>query len=215
MAVELSKVELDITKEIINIGLSKAADSLSFFIKDKVLIQHLDLQINSTSYAPLSRKQEAGKTYLLTTNILGDINGKSYLVLNDTEVEKFVGTNIPDSIKNNDVEKSKMTDALLLEIDNIITASVVTQFSNILRFKMYGGVPMLDTFQQDQLNTHLNDSNPDQCNVMYFNSRFITKNLDINPEFIWLMGDKFFTGVKNVVKDDKMLDLLQKFNAVL
>ena len=107
-----------------------------------------------------------------------------------------------------------MTDAILLEIDNIITASVVTQFANILQLKLYGGVPQLDILPQNVLNPFLNENNKkDHFNIIYFNSHFITNHLDINPEFIWLLDDKFFEGVKNIVSDEEKINLLQKINA--
>jgi len=37
MTKSLNQVETDITKEIINIGIAKAADSFSFFIQEKLL----------------------------------------------------------------------------------------------------------------------------------------------------------------------------------
>ncbi|HSZ25325.1 MAG TPA: hypothetical protein VK766_06400 [Cytophagaceae bacterium] len=214
MANEFEKIELDITEEIINIGLSKAADSLSFFLKEKVLIQLLELKINSENYSSLSFKNNLQKSYLLTTNIKGDIGGKAYLVLSESEVEKVIEVNLSDSIKNNLVEKEKMTDAILLELDNIITASVITQFANILQIKLYGDVPLLDVLEQNLLNPFLQENNKDDFKVIYFNSRFITENLDINPEFIWLMDNNFFNGVKKIVSDEKKINLLHKLNAL-
>jgi chemotaxis protein CheY-P-specific phosphatase CheC len=214
MKTALSKVELDITKEIINISLSKAADSLSFFIKEKVLIKIQDIKVNAESLAPISKKGNIEKSYLLTTNIKGDILGKAYLVFNEKEVEKLVDNNLPESIKIDPVAKASMTDAILLEIDNIITAAVITQFANILQCKLYGDVPHLDILSQDDLNPFLNNSNTDHFNVIYFNSHFITKHLDINPEFIWLLEDKFFAEVKNIVSDEEKVNLLQKLNSI-
>jgi hypothetical protein len=56
----------------------------------------------------------------------------------------------------------------------------------------------------------LDEHNQKNFNVIYFNSRFITKSLDINPEFIWLMDDNFFSAVKNVVSDEKKVELIHK-----
>ena len=43
----LNEIELDVAKEVLNIGLSKSADSMSFFTKNKVLIRTIDLRIES------------------------------------------------------------------------------------------------------------------------------------------------------------------------
>lgn len=214
MALKLNKVELDITKEVINISLSKAADSLSFFIKEKVMIQLLDIEIDAPLYNPISRRDNSAKNYLLTTHIEGDIGGVAYLIFNESEVEKLVELNLPDSIKKDPVKRESMTEAIFLEMDNIITASVVTQFSNILQRKMYGGVPHLDILKQSELNYFLNNKSSKLLNAMYINSRFLTKEVEINPEFIWLMDDTFFLNVKNIVSDEKKIELLRKMSTV-
>lgn len=213
MAIKLNKVELDITREIINIGLSKSADSLSFFIKGKVMINIFDLKLNEDNYSPMSRKYNVKKSYLLTTHIKGDIKGKAYLVLNEMEVEKIIDANLPESIKNDPIERVKMTDAFLLEIDNIITASVVTQFANILSCKIYGDVPSLNVMESNAINEFLSNDHSNDLNRIYFNSRFKTENVDINPEFIWLLDDTFFDSIKNLVSDEKKVELFHKLNA--
>lgn len=214
MTIGLNKIELDITKEIINIGIAKAADSLSFFIKEKVLIRLLEIQVNSRDYFPISRKNHlTNKNYLLTTEIKGVMKGKAYLIFNEQETEKIGAANLPESIRNNEVEKAKMTEAILLEIDNIITGAVVTQFSNIFQCKIYGDVPSLNILAAQDINHHLSVHHDQGLNVIYFNARFITKDeTEITPEFIWLMDDTFFNEVKNVVSDEKKMELFQKLN---
>lgn len=214
MATKLNRVELDITKEIINIGIAKAADSLSFFIQGKVLIQLLEIKVHFEKYFPLSRKYPTNKNYLLRTAIKGELRGESYLLLNEQEAEKIADANLPDSIKKNPIEKAKMTEAFLLEIDNIITASVVTQFSNIFQRKIFGDVPSLNILPGNEINQFLSENHNKDLNVIYFNARFINENTEINPEFIWLMDDKFFEEVKNLLSDEKKLELFQKLNNV-
>lgn len=209
----LSKIELDITKEIINIGIAKAADSFSFFIKGKVMIRLFEVKVNLEKYFPLSRKYPTSKNYLLTTEIKGDLKGRAYLLFNEQEAENIVAGNLPERIFNNPVEREKMTEAFLLEIDNIITAAVVTQFSNIFQCKVYGDVPSLDILPGNEINAFLSLRNNKGLNVIYFNARFITENVEINPEFIWLMDDKFFREVKNVLSDQKKMELFQKLNS--
>jgi chemotaxis protein CheY-P-specific phosphatase CheC len=212
MATELNQIELDITKEIINIGISKAADSFSFFIKGKVMIRLMDIQVNFDNYFPLSRKYPMNQNYLLTTIIKGELKGQAYLLFTEEEASKIVDANMPESIRNDPEAKTQMTVGFLLEIDNIITASVVTQFSNIFQRKMYGDVPSLNILPGNDINRYLSENQDKDLNVIYFNARFITETIEINPEFIWLMDDSFFEEVKRVVSDEKKLELLQKLN---
>lgn len=212
MATNLNQIELDITREIINIGIAKAADSFSFFINEKVMIRLLQLKINIDNNFPLSRKYPTNKNYLLSTVLKGELSGEAYLLFDEQEAEKLISANLPDSIKNNPTEKAKMTEAFLLEIDNIITASVITQFSNIFQRKIYGDVPTLNVLAGNDINRYLSANHNKDLNVIYFNARFITEKIEINPEFIWLMDDKFFEEVKNLVSNEKKMELFMKLN---
>lgn len=214
MTTDLTQVELDITREIINIGIAKAADSFSFFINDKVMIRLLELKINFEHNFPLSRKYPTDKNYLLTTVVKGELKGESYLLFNEEEVNKIVEANLPKSIMDNLAEREKMTEAFLLEIDNIITASVITQFSNIFQRKIYGDVPGLNILAGNEINKFLSENHNKELNVIYFNARFITNEIEIDPEFIWLMDDSFFDEVKKVVSDEKKMELFQKLNSM-
>ena len=213
---DFEQVELDITKEIINIGIAKAADSLSFFINTKTMIRLLqvDVQVNADEYFPLSRKYPTRKNYLLTTEIRGELKGKAYLFFNEEEAEKVVSTNLPDSIKNDPVQKAAMTEAFLLEIDNIITASVITQFSNMFQRKVYGDVPSLNILPGNEINSFLSSNHKKGMNLIYFNAQFITGSLEINPEFIWLMDDSFYAEIKKIMSDEKKMELFQKTQEV-
>ena len=105
-----------------------------------------------------------------------------------------------------------MTEAFLLEIDNIMTANVVTQFSNIFQKKIYGDVPSLFMLKGNEINKFLSENHNNELNVIYFNARFNTKSFEINPEFIFMMDDVFFENVKSVVSMEKKLELFEKSN---
>lgn len=212
MSTRLNLVELDIMKEIITIGIAKAADSLSFFINEKVILKLSDIKINIEHNSPLSRKYPSAKNYLLKTEIKGEIKGESYLLFNENESKKIAEKNFPKDAKINSSKKKLMTEAFLLEIDNIMTANVVTQFSNIFQKKIYGDVPSLFMLKGNEINKFLSENHNNELNVIYFNARFNTKSFEINPEFIFMMDDVFFENVKSVVSMEKKLELFEKSN---
>ena len=62
--------ELDIAKELINIGLGKAADSMAFFTKNKVFIRGIDIEVKTKdSIANLTQKGRDKSLSILTTEI--------------------------------------------------------------------------------------------------------------------------------------------------
>ncbi len=213
MATELDQVDLDFTKEVINIGLAKSADSLSFFLNEKVYIHPYDLKFNSNNYFPLSKKKSINNSYLLTTHIRGEFQGKAYLVFSEKEVDKLLLKNFPASIRENPAERTNVINDFLLEIDNIISASVITQFANLLKRNIYGDVPTLDIMPNTELNDFLRKNNPGELKIFYFNSKFVTKNVDISPEFIWLLDDRFFNQVNQLIGIEKKIELYSKLTS--
>gem|GEM_PF-512991 len=204
MTTNLDNIDLDYTKEIISIGLAKSADSLSFFLNEKVYLNPFDLKFNTDNYFPLSKKSNNyNNSYLLTTSVKGDFKGKAYLIFSEQEVETIFKTNF-GPVTNFDAEQRlSMIRDFLCEIDNIITASVITQFSNLLKHNIYGDVPKLDILPSTKVNEFLRENNPGELKIFYFNTRFITKKVEISPEFIWLLDDSFFNKVNKIIADVK------------
>ena len=79
-----------------------------------------------------------GSDYLVTTEIFGDVTGKSYLFLTEDEFQILTAI-IPQSPD----PKVDFKKEFLKEVDNILSASVITRLANELRVKMYGDVPRL------------------------------------------------------------------------
>jgi chemotaxis protein CheY-P-specific phosphatase CheC len=196
--IELSKIEQDLAREIINIGLAKSADSLSFFTQQKVLIRSIDVEIKQLSAEDFGRRSVSGDSYLLTTEIKGELEGVCYLIFSEPDVENIVKSCLP-GLKG-DLKGNEMAEGLLMEIDNILSASVITQFSNLLKLSMYGGVPKLDVLNQEELKTAVL-RNQDQRYYLSFRACFEPDSINVNPEFIWLLNEEFVLGVKKIISE--------------
>lgn len=205
MIEKFNEHELDIAKEIFNIGLSKAADSMAFFTKEKVFIKSLDLKMKDVkSIDKLSRKNEDELLYVLTTEVKGELEGVCYLVFSEKEVEEILKVSLPSSIIENPAKCKLMSEAILLEMDNIIAASVITQFSNFFKYKIYGDVPSLLKTSLVKFNDLVKTDDTFKY-VLYFKSEFNTTGMGITPEFIWLLDDKYIEGVKSIAQDAQRL----------
>ena len=121
--------------------------------------------------------------------MIGDISGKSYLIFNQEETEEVFRV-LQTSVVNNDLK-----DAFLKEIDNIISASVISELANALGIEIYGDVPHLakvsgpelEDFIRTELNTH------DSQSVIVCNASFQFENHEkVNPHFIWKLNSKIF-----------------------
>ena len=71
----LNNIETDVAKEVINIGLGKAADSLSFFSQQKVIIRNSELYFKTAENIENLSNKKGDKIYILTTEVIGDMTG--------------------------------------------------------------------------------------------------------------------------------------------
>jgi len=203
----LSEIELDIAKEHINIGLGKAADSLSFFTKNNVLIKIPELFLfNADSYKKISKYESSNPLHVLKTKVIGELEGRCYLVFSQQEVDQLLSVNLPSSILEDPIKLEEMSEAILLELDNIVVASVITLFSNTFKLNAYGGVPSLQRTSTEGFQEILQSESRTSEHILYFKSEFLTTGLDINPEIIWFMNDKYFESVKSLAQNKSLLN---------
>lgn len=208
---QLNNIETDVAKEIINIGLGKAADSLSFFAQQKVIIRNSELILKNISDANNLSKKEGNNIHVLTTTIIGELTGVCYLIFNEQEVDKLLKISLPASMLEDEKQKMMMSEEILKEADNIISASVITQFSNLLNLNMHGSVPKLDVMPQDKIQPFMLSGASESEYFLQISARFHTEEVDFSPEFIWFLNNKFVEGIKRFVKDEPYLEKLKTY----
>lgn len=200
---ELSNKELDYAKEIVNISLAKAGDALSFFIKQKTIISSNSVSLDKISDSTVFTKIQSNHIISLKTEIKGEFDGNCYLLFTEEDKEKILELTLPNNILSDETKKQEFGNAILLEIDNILTASVVTQFSNILKFKMYGYVPQIKIVQSNEINEYLYSENKDKDSLLNIKTKFMTDIDKLEPEFIWIMNkEKFISSIRETMNKE-------------
>lgn len=137
----MSELERDIIREILNIGLARAADSFAVIAQERVLLEvpSLDLLVGGDI---IQRVQEYQQQHVaIQSDIKGDFNGTTLMFFSGQHIERLsrvcLRMQTDESLKINELQES-----LLLEISNIITGALVTQLANILKAKIYGAPPI-------------------------------------------------------------------------
>lgn len=200
MEVVLNQEEIGIAKKIIDIALKKAAESMQFFTQENVTISGVNVNIkNIQDIDEFSDKND--NLTVLITEIRGELGGICFFIFTEREVEEVLKISLPEAIRNDPSKMKTMGDAILLEMDNIITASMITQFSNFFQFKTYGDVPSLKKVESSDLSDFIHQYSKQEQNVLHFKADFATTGYNINPDFIWLLNENYFQGVKKVVSD--------------
>jgi chemotaxis protein CheY-P-specific phosphatase CheC len=203
MDTAIKNLEEDIAKEIIQIGLSKAADALSFFVKDRVLVRPVDLRIGGDP-APMAPEVTTGaRMFLLGTELKGAIAGSAYLLFNEEDVAFMRDSQPMGAIGD---------EPLMLEVANILTAMVVTQFANILDKVMYGYVPYLEVLRDHDVAARLKEVVPHGHAAVQFSATFYTDRIRLQPKFVWYLEAHFFDAIAQLMSDQDKLALVHKMS---
>lgn len=147
----MTELERDIIREILNIGLARAADSFASIAQETVLLEvpSLDL-VPGTSILERVEKYEK-EHVVIQSDIKGEFNGSTLMFFSGQHVQRLSRVCLrltkPESLEIDELQES-----LLLEISNIITGALVTQLANILKANIYGAPPIAP---KGQLNTSL------------------------------------------------------------
>lgn len=141
MELQVTEIEKDIIKEILNIGLARAADSFASIAKGKVFMKVPDLELIGAKDLFQTIAGYEGTHEIIQSDVKGDFNGTTLMLFSANHVEMLseVCLNLKEPYHK---PLSVMQESLLLEISNIITGAFVTQLANILKADIYGSPPI-------------------------------------------------------------------------
>ncbi len=193
----LDSKELEVAKIIIQKGLIKAAESLSFFMNETITLKEF-IDDSNLNHPPLELSKKNEKNiHLLTTKVIGELKGVCCLIFSEEEADHLRSVALPPEILNSPEMMAEMSDGIMLEVDNIISASVITQFSNLLKIKIHGGVPHLKKLSYDEMDEFISSEINNELYLISFKTSFESSKANFNPEFVWLFDNFFIDCIKN------------------
>ena len=141
MDLSMTELERDIIREILNIGLARAADSFAVIAQERVLLEvpSIDLLMSNDI---LSKVREYQSRHVpIQSDIRGDFNGTTLMFFSGQHVQRLSRVCLRMQTTET-LEVNELQESLLLEISNIITGALVTQLANILKANIYGAPPI-------------------------------------------------------------------------
>ncbi|WP_205504413.1 chemotaxis protein CheC [Rufibacter psychrotolerans] len=141
MELQVNELERDIIKEILNIGLARAADSFAVIAKDRVLLKVPDLQLMEAEELLKIVRAYENSHVIIQSDIKGELNGSTLMLFSEAHVEQLSKVCLGMAVKGSE-PLTEMQESLLLEVSNIITGALVTQLANILKSNIYGSPPV-------------------------------------------------------------------------
>ncbi|CAN5786651.1 hypothetical protein BH24BAC1_BH24BAC1_25610 [soil metagenome] len=141
MEIHVTELEKDIIKELLNIGLARAADSFATVARDQVLLKVPDLQLIQLQELVQMVQKYQGTHTLIQSDIKGELNGTTLMLFSADHLSKLTEVCLSENFRY-DGFLTEMQQSLLLELSNIITGALVTQLANILKTNLYGSPPV-------------------------------------------------------------------------
>lgn len=181
---------------LMNTGFTRAARSFSDMVGRPVRITNSASLLIRHDREFSCFSEEKGDLVILTTQIIGSISGKSFLIFSEEESQEIF-----KSLKSTN---QGLQEAFLMEIDNIISASVIAELSNALSIEVYGDVPHLTRLHsrelQDFMNAEIKKDEP--SSMIVSNATFHFEKGDrVHPQFIWKLSSKVF----DVIPQEKLV----------
>ena len=200
MFTKLNDNELEIASKLVFDGLSMAKKSMEQILQSPISIEKVDYSDSVKSVLPKYMQVDAHTVHVIKTQLIGELKGISFLVFSDQEVKKVYEACLPATIINSNSPESKMMKmGFLTEVDNMMAAAVITEFSNFLGLEMYGNVPSLHVMKGEEVNEFLEKESGSFTSVIHFKAIFQGKELDISPDFIWVFQEEFVNKIKDLV----------------
>lgn len=136
----LDSLQIEILKEIINIGVGKSAEVLNTMIQSHVLLEVPEVKIiQAGKYNDFIDYFEDDNYAVITLPFNGDLQGFSKLIMSSDHAAKLVDAFIGNSGENMDMDSLRID--ILSEIGNIIINAVMGTLSNTLNIHLDYVVP--------------------------------------------------------------------------
>ena len=141
MDLSMTDLERDIIREILNIGLARAADSFAIIAQERVLLEVPNIDLLMSDDILLKVREYQSRHVPIQSDIRGDFNGTTLMFFSGQHIQRLsrvcLRLQTDETLVLNELQES-----LLLEISNIITGALVTQLANILKANIYGAPPV-------------------------------------------------------------------------
>jgi chemotaxis protein CheC len=200
MDLHMTELERDIIREILNIGLARAADSFASIAQETVL-----LEVPSLDLVPGTSILDRVKVYennhvVIQSDIKGEFNGSTLMFFSGQHVQRLSRVCLRLS-KPESLEIDELQESLLLEISNIITGALVTQLANILKASIYGAPPIAPKGQLDTSLTKLITHNPlFQPMVFSVITQFSDKNNSVELPLMLFFDRETFAKILDIIR---------------
>jgi chemotaxis protein CheY-P-specific phosphatase CheC len=176
-------------KEAFEEGYKNAAIAFSKIIEDEIScnnFHHSHHEVSNLSVGKIAPGSSVDFSILITTEVFGDIHGKSYFLLSKHEYELMT-----QHIPAGKYPAVDIKEEFVKELDNILSAAVISKLVDQLGIKMFGNVPIWNGSFSGNVGNRIHQDFSDSTGVYISSTYFsFTTFPQIQPLFIWAIDAK-------------------------
>ncbi|MBP7688995.1 MAG: hypothetical protein KA765_13845 [Thermoflexales bacterium] len=180
----LTPYQLDALREMINIGVGRAAGILNAMLRSHIILRLPEVGVLSKAEVEAKASQYGAEVFAaVRLGFRGPFAGNASLVFPEDSAAKLVvlltegEAGLSD---DNDLDSIRI--GTLTEVGNIVLNSVMGAIGNDLKQHIFYSVP---TFQEESLHKMLADSTPDaDSNVVWVQTQFSVEDHQIDGDII-------------------------------
>jgi chemotaxis protein CheC len=212
MYTQITETEKDILREILNVGVSKAADAFSQLTRspEAIVLTVPDIKIiDPEGFLP--GFQSYDKTILaMKTRLQGDLAGITLLLFTKEHTDWIISHCLSErELQHENQEELRM--GLLLEMSNILTGAVITQLTNILHLETIGLPPeSIITNPDEAINNLLCHVPPCQPIVLSVRTDLTDQQKGIELPMLIALESSSLQLILDLIRQENALELLKR-----
>lgn len=201
---QLSNTQQEIIGEFVDIALSKSLASMQGMLNVRLRKDYARFGLGTIRPIPEFESLGRFKVHIIKVTLKGELGGALYFVINAYEVGIINKACLPEDVTSSLNHANKeMKNGFILEIENIIAASSVTEIADFLGVELLGAVPEVKILKGNEVNEYLREESLNYHSS--FNMESVLKGIDLNisPYVIWMLDKSFVQKLKeNIVEPD-------------
>ena len=130
--------------------------------------------------------KKEGDLIVITTDIVGQIEGKSYLIMSKEEWDYISGLGIRGGMKDSEAFR----EAFMKELDNIISAAFITKISEAFSLSIFGASPVLHpAISNNSVSDYLKNELSSNSEYYISVAELSCSQEGIRPLFVWAFSN--------------------------
>ena len=197
---ELTPEEIDVLTEIINIGVGKAAGSLS-----DIIGTHVVLKVPHVELLPLEKLQEIATKLgndpisSVIQNFQGAFTGSAALVFPPESASRLVSALTGDDVTSPHLDSVR--GGTLMEVGNIVINGILGTISNILRCNLHFSLPEFRDVNKIMELVAIKDLNGHVGFIVLAEANFFLKALEISGFIVVLFEIDSIDNLTSMIKN--------------